>query len=101
MKRRSDLSRRYMLYRMLPFFEPTDGNSFDSSVDTRLTLKTVTLVKPEARFIGEKVLRIVQKIPKEQRKNEFWIKDSLDKEARRLFEGFGIKEVIINLYYNE
>ena len=29
------------------------------------------------------------------------LKDSLDKEAHRLFEGFGIKEVIINLYYNE
>ena len=40
-------------------------------------------------------------IPKEQSKNEFWIKDSLDKEAHRLFEGFGVKEVIINLYYNE
>jgi hypothetical protein len=84
---------------MIPFFEPTDGNSFDSSVDTRLTLKTVTLVKPEARFIGEKVLRIVQKIPKEQRKNEFWIKDSLEKEAIRLFEVFHPKEIKIEFSY--
>ena len=99
MKRRSDLSRRYLIYRMIPFFEPTDGNSFDSSVDTRLTLKTVTLVKPEARFIGEKVLRIVQKIPKEQRKNEFWIKDSLEKEAIRLFENFHPKEIKIEFSY--
>ena len=100
MKRRSDLSRRYLIYRMLPFFEPTDGNSFDPSVDTRLTLRTVTLVKPEVRLRG-KILEVKQMIPKEQRKNEFWIKDSLDKEAHRLFEGFGVKEVIINLYYNE
>ena len=100
MKRRSDLSRRYLLYRMLPFFEPTDGNSFDPSVDTRLTLKTVALVKPEVR-LREKILEVKQMIPKEQSKNEFWIKDSLDKEAHRLFDGFGVKEVIINLYYNE
>ena len=99
MKRRSDLSRRYLIYRMIPSFEPTDGNSFDSSVDTRLTLKTVTLVKPEARFLGEKVLRIVQKIPKEQRKNEFWIKDSLEKEAIRLFEVFHPKEIKIEFSY--
>ena len=99
MKRRSDLSRRYILYRMIPFFEPTDGNSFDPSVDTRLTLKTVTLVRPEARFIGEKVLRIVQKIPKELRKNEFWIKDSLEKEAIRLFEVFHPKEIKIEFSY--
>ena len=99
MKRKSDLSRRYLIYRMIPFFEPTDGNSFDSSVDTRLTLKTVTLVKPEVRFIGEKVLRIVQKIPKEQRKNEFWIKDSLEKEAIRLFEVFHPKEIKIEFSY--
>ena len=100
MKRRSDLSRRYMLYRMIPFFEPTNGNSFDPSVDTTLTLKMITLVKPEVRLRG-KILEIKQMIPKEQSKNEYWIKDSLDKEAHRLFEGFGVKEVIINLYYNE
>ena len=99
MKRRSDLSGKYIIYRMVPFFEPTDGNSFDPSVDTRLTLKTITLVKPEARFIGDKVLRIIQKIPKEQRKNEFWIKDSLEKEAHRLFEGFHPKEIKIETSY--
>ena len=72
---------------MIPFFEPTDGNSFGPSVG--LTLKSIILVKPEVvKFIGEKVLRIVQKIPKEQRKNEFWIKDSLEKEAIRLFGVF-------------
>ena len=87
MKRRSDLSKRYPIFRMIPFFEPTDGNSFDPSVG--LTLKSIALVKPEVvKFIGEKVLRIVQKIPKEQRKNEFWIKDSLEKEAIRLFGVF-------------
>ena len=99
MKRRSDLSRRYLIYRMIPFFEPTDENSFDPSVDTKLTLKTIALVKPEVRFIGEKVLRIVQKIPKEQRKNEFWIKDSLEKEAHRLFENFHPKEIKIEFSY--
>ena len=97
MKRRSDLSRRYMLYRMLPFFEPTN-----ESEDTRvkMVLKTVYLKIPEVRLKG-KILEIKQMIPKEQSKNEYWIKDSLDKEAHRLFEGFGVKEVIINLYYNE
>ena len=89
-----------MIYRSLPFFEPTDGNSFDPSVDTRLTLKTIALLmKPEVRFIGEKVLRIIQKIPKEQRKNEFWIKDSLEKEAIRLFNDFHPKEIRIELEY--
>ena len=99
MKRRSDLSRRYMLYRMLPFFEPTD-ESEDINVDIRIVLKTMYLVKPEVRLMG-KMLEVKQMIPKEQSKNEYWIKDSLEKEAHRLFEGFGIKEVIINLYYNE
>ena len=93
MKRRSDLSRRYMLYRMLPFFEPTE-------VDTKMIIKTMYLAKPEVRLRG-KILEVKQMIPKEQFKNEYWIKDSLDKEAHRLFEGFGVKEVIINLYYNE
>ena len=97
MKRRSDLSRRYMLYRMIPFFEP---NEEYLSVDTKMVLKTMYLVKPEVRLRG-KILEVKQMIPKEQSKNEYWIKDSLDKEAYRLFEGFGIKEVIINLYYNE
>ena len=100
MKRRSDLSRRYMLYRMLPFFEPTN-ESEDINVDTKMVLKTMYLVKPEVRFRRGKILEVKQMIPKEQSKNEYWIKDSLDKEAHRLFEGFGIKEVIINLYYNE
>ena len=99
MKRRSDLSRRYMLYRMLPFFEPT--NESENINVTKMVLKTLTLIKPyEVRLRG-KILEVKQMIPKEQSKNEFWIKDSLDKEAHRLFEGFGIKEVIINLYYNE
>ena len=96
MKRKSDLSRRYPIYRMLPFIKPTDGNSFDPSVD-RLW---IALVKPEVvKFIGEKVLRIVQKIPKEQRKNEFWIKDSLEKEAIRLFGVFHPKEIKIEFSY--
>ena len=98
MKRKSDLSRRYLIFRLVPFFEPTDGNSFDPSVG--LTLKSIALVKPEVvKFIGEKVLRIVQKIPKEQRKNEFWIKDSLEKEAIRLFEVFHPKEIKIEFSY--
>ena len=80
---------------MLPFIRPNDGNSFDP-VD-RLW---IALVKPEVvKFIGEKVLRIVQKIPKEQRKNEFWIKDSLEKEAIRLFEVFHPKEIKIEFSY--
>ena len=98
MKRKSDLSKRYPIFRLVPFFEPTDGNSFDPSVG--LTLKSITLVKPEVvKFIGEKVLRIVQKIPKEQRKNEFWIKDSLEKEAICLFGVFHPKEIKIEFSY--
>ena len=99
MKRKSDLSRRYLIYRVIPFFKPTNGNSFDPSVG--LTLKSIILVKPEVvKFIREeKVLRIVQKIPKEQRKNEFWIKDSLEKEAIRLFEVFHPKEIKIEFSY--
>jgi hypothetical protein len=84
---------------MLPFFELTN-ESEDIRVDIGMILKTIYLVKPEVRLRG-KILEVKQMIPKEQSKNEYWIKDSLDKEAHRLFEGFGIKEVIINLYYNE
>jgi hypothetical protein len=98
MKRRSDLSRRYMIYRSLPFFEPTE-ESEDINIDTRMILKVMTLVKPEVRFTEEKVLRIIQKIPKERRKNEFWIKDSLEKEACRLFESFHPKEIKIEFSY--
>ena len=85
-----------MLYRLLPFFEPA------AEVDTKIdiVLKTMYLEKPEVRLRG-KILEVKQRVPKEQLKNEYWIKDSLDKEARRLFEGFGVKEIIINLYYNE
>ena len=88
-----------MLWRMLPFFEPTN-ESEDINVDTKMVLKTMYLVKPEVRLRG-RTLEVKQIIPEEQSKNEYWIKDSLMKEAHRLFEGFGIKEVIINLYYNE
>ena len=77
MKRRSDLSRRYLIYRMLPFFEPTN-ESKDLSVDTKLVLKTTYLVKPEEVRLRGKILEVKQMIPKEQSKNEFWIKDSLD-----------------------
>lgn len=98
MKRRSDLSRRYMSYRMLPFFEP--ANAEDILVNTGMNFKTIYLVKPKVRLRG-KILEVKQMIPKEQSKNEFWIKDSLDNEAHRLFEGFGVKEVIIKIDYNE
>ena len=87
-----------MIYRLLPFFEPTE-ESEDINIDTRMILKVMTLVKPEVRFTGEKVLRIIQKIPKERRKNEFWIKDSLEKEAYRLFESFHPKEIKIEFSY--
>ena len=85
---------------MLPFFEPVYGSE-NIEVDTKVVFKTVTLIKQYKVVLKGKTLEVKQMIPKEQRKNEFWIKDSLDKEAHRLFEGFGIKEVIINLYYNE
>ena len=97
MKRRSDLSRRYMLYRMLPFFEPTN-ESEDINVDTKMVLKTMYLVKPEVRLRG-KILEVKQMIPKEQSKNEYWIKDSLEKEACRLFESFHPKEIKIEFSY--
>jgi hypothetical protein len=59
------------------------------------------LVKPEVRLKRGKILEVKQMILKEQSKNEFWIKDSLDKEAHRLFKGFKVKEVIIKIDYNE
>ena len=93
-----DLSERYLNYRMVPYFVPIDGSDFDPSINTVLTLKHMNLIKPKAKFIRKKVL-IIQKMPKEQRKNEFWIKDSLEKEARHLFEEFQPKEVIIRLDY--
>lgn len=99
MKRRSDLSRRYMIYRIVPFFEPVESSS-DLSIDTRLILKTINLERPKmVRFIGGKVLKVIQKIPKEQCKNEFWILDTLKKEASQLFKGFQVKDLIIVLEY--
>ena len=95
MKRRSDLSsKKYSLLRLLPFFIPT------GEPEGIMALQTVRLEKPEVRLKG-KILEVKQMIPKEQLKNEYWIKDSLDKEAHHLFEGFEFEEVIINLYYNE
>lgn len=94
-----DLSERYLLYRMVPYFEPIDGSDFDPSTNTGLALKTAALVKPKAKFIRKRVLIVIQKISRIHCKNEFWIKDSLEKEARQLFEEFQPKEVIIRLDY--
>ena len=51
MKRRSDLSRRYLIYRMVPYFEPIDGSEFDPSINTGLALKHTTLEKSKAKFM--------------------------------------------------
>jgi hypothetical protein len=79
---------------MLPFFEP---------VKSRMVLKTMTLSQPyKVKFIMEGLgIEVTQMIPKEQIKNEYWIRDSLKKEAQELFKNFQPMEVIINLYYNE
>ena len=95
MKRQSNLSRRYVIYRKLPFLVPNNDPI------TGMTLNTVNLVRPTSvRFVMEGLgLEVIQRISKEQRKNENWIKDSLKKEAYRIFEIFSLEEVIIKLNY--
>lgn len=100
MKRRSSLLKKYLMFRLVPYFEPVNGEAFNPGATIKLGLKTMTLCRPrEARFIGERVLRIIQEIPKERSKNEYWIKDALDKEAHRMFDELNPKEIIIEIIY--
>jgi hypothetical protein len=96
MKRKSDFSRRYLHYRMLPVFEEVEGEEVDigpSAKQIKLSLKTMTLWRPKT--IWEKgYLKIIQKIPKEKKGNEYWIMDSLTKEANRLFSGYKFQTII-------
>ena len=96
MKRRSDFSRRYLQYRILPVFEEVEGEEVDispSAKQIKLSLKTMILWRPKT--IWEKgYLKIIQKIPKEKKGNEYWIMDSLTKEANGLFSGYKFKTIM-------
>ena len=93
MKRKSDFSRRYLHYCILPVFEEVEGEEVDigpSAKQIKLRLKTM-----RPKTIWEKgYLKIIQKIPKEKKGNEYWIMDSLIKEANRLFSGYKFQTII-------
>jgi hypothetical protein len=91
MKRKSDFSKKYLLFRLVPFFEPTE-ESKDLSVDTRLILKIIGLIRPRVRCMYKsKTLIITQRVPKETEKYKYKkeIIRALYREADNLFSVYG------------
>ena len=60
---------------------------------------SLCIERPKAKFIGNRNLKIIQRISKEQQKNELWIKSSLRSEAEELFLSFKVRNIIIELEY--
>ena len=88
MKRKSDFSKRYLLFRLVPFFEPAD-------VGTRLVLKTIGLERPRVKCMYKsRTLIITQKVPKETEKNKKEIVRALYLEADNLFS---VYEFLVNI----
>ena len=98
MKRRSDLSKKYLLYRIVPFFEPAE-ESKDLSIDTRLVLKTIGLERPIVKCMYKsRTLTITQKVSKEIEKNKKEIIRALYREAESLFSVYGFLVNIVLEY---
>lgn len=88
MKRKSDFSKKYLLHRLVPFFEPVE-ESKDFSVDTRLVIKTIGLIRPRVKCMYKsRTLTITQRIPKEIEKNKKEIIRTLYREAENLFSAY-------------
>jgi hypothetical protein len=64
MKKKSDFSKKYSLFRLVPFFEPAD-------VGTRLVLKMIGLERPKVECLyRSRTLVVTQRISKEKEKNK-------------------------------
>jgi hypothetical protein len=64
-KRKSDFSRKYSLFRCVPFFEP------DPSVNTRLIVRIIGLERPKIECLyRSRTLVVTQRISKEKEKNK-------------------------------
>ena len=83
MKKRSDFSRKYLLHRLVPFFEP------DPSVSMKLIVKTIGLERPKVECLyRSRTLVVTQRIPKEIEKNKKEIVRALYREAEILFSAY-------------
>lgn len=96
MKRRSDFSRRYLQYRMLPVFEQVEGEEVQiGPAAKRIKLKMVMMNLWKPKTVWENgYLKIIQKISIEKKGNEYWIMDALTKEANKLFSGYKFKTIM-------
>lgn len=94
MKRRSDLSGKYHLYRIVPYFCSVQDES-------GLVLKSLSLKRPKkVKRVGKDfVVEIIQEMPKGAVENENWIIDSLKREALSLFNDLKSEEIIVKLEY--
>jgi hypothetical protein len=67
MKRKSDFSRKYLLFRFVPFLEPDP----DPSIDMKLIVKTIGLERPRVKCMYKsRTLVVTQRISKEIEKNK-------------------------------
>ena len=91
-----------MMSRLLPVFEPAESEEMEIEVPSakqiKLNLKMMCLFRPKTVW-KTGYLKIIQKIPIEKKGNEYWIMDSLTKEANNLFSGYKFKTTIQIDYY--
>jgi hypothetical protein len=93
-KRKSDFSRKYSLYRSVPYYEP------DPSVGM-LIVKAIKLERPKVECLyRSRTLIVTQRISKEIDKNKKEIIRALYQEAESLFSAYGFL-VNIRLEYYE
>ena len=98
MKRKSDFSKKYLLFSLVPFFKPTE-ESKDLSVDTMLVLDTIGLIRPKVKCMYKlRTLTITQRVPKEIEKNKKEIIRALYREADNLFSVYGFLVNIVLEY---
>ena len=89
MKKKSDFSRRYLLFRCVSFFEP------DPNADMRLIVKTIRLERPKVECLyRSRTLVVTQRISKEIEKNKKEIVRALYREAEILFSAY---EFLVNI----
>ena len=101
MKRKSNLGRKYELYRAIPFLVPMKESS-DPCVDTQMKLETIFLVRPNVMYKPRlKELVITQRMPSEQKENEGELVKELIKEVKDKFSTYRFENIIIEISYNE
>jgi hypothetical protein len=89
------VKRKYLSFRLVPFFEP------DPSASMRLIVKTIGLKRPKVECLyRSRTLIVTQRISKEIDKNKKEIIRALYQEAESLFSAYGFL-VNIRLEYYE